>query len=114
MDKYTLTVEAIDSGTPSLTAQAPVIITVTDANENRPLFTRRSYTFHVTEQSKVTTLVGVFVFTISALLHYTRLFVFIVHKHLCTRVKFACNYLMKSTRTFFIIMYGWTVLVTSP
>ena len=34
-------------------------VAVTDANDNKPLFTKNSYTFHVIEQSPSSTTVGI-------------------------------------------------------
>lgn len=46
---YLLEVMASDSGTPPQNSSATVQITVVDANDNAPQFTRRSYHFHINE-----------------------------------------------------------------
>lgn len=48
-DHYKLTVAAIDNGTPSQTALSQVQVTVLDANDNDPIFTKTSYEFYVEE-----------------------------------------------------------------
>lgn len=46
---YLLTVQATDRGTPPLSNQATVNITVQDYNDNTPAFTQLSYTVRVSE-----------------------------------------------------------------
>ena len=40
---------ATDGGTPSLSASCLVTVTVTDINDNRPIFSSSSYTFNISE-----------------------------------------------------------------
>lgn len=48
-DRYVLTVAATDNGTPAGTATSRISVTVMDANDNDPVFTRDSYEFSVEE-----------------------------------------------------------------
>lgn len=61
-DMYDVTVLASDNGTPTATAEAHVIVSVLDANDNSPIFTRDSYEFSVEENVARNTILG----TISA------------------------------------------------
>ena len=47
---YNLTVKAIDTGSPPNNANQTIHITVTDVNDNPPVFVQKSYTAHVLEQ----------------------------------------------------------------
>ncbi|CAI9725797.1 protein dachsous-like [Octopus vulgaris] len=58
-DVYFLTVIAVDNGAPSLTASTNVRVTVLDANDNSPVFTRDVYNFNVVENKSIRSLVGV-------------------------------------------------------
>ncbi|XP_051962537.1 protocadherin-16 [Xyrauchen texanus] len=55
--RYTLTVEAQDQGTPSLTTTVTLDITVLDLNDNSPVFPSSSYTVDVSEDSPYGSLV---------------------------------------------------------
>lgn len=46
---YLLTVQATDRGTPPLSNQATVNISVLDFNDNRPMFTQESYSARISE-----------------------------------------------------------------
>lgn len=48
-ERYTLTVAATDNGTPSQTAISQVQVTVLDANDNDPVFSKTSYEFKIEE-----------------------------------------------------------------
>lgn len=50
---YFLTVQAIDGGTPPLSNQAVVNITVTDSNDNAPIFSQASYRAIIREDATV-------------------------------------------------------------
>nr|XP_024660380.1 B-cadherin-like [Maylandia zebra] len=50
--QYTLTVQAADMAGEGLTGQTNVILTVTDSNDNAPVFTQSSYTATVDENKK--------------------------------------------------------------
>ncbi|XP_005948102.2 cadherin-1 [Haplochromis burtoni] len=50
--QYTLTVQAADMAGEGLTGQTKVILTVTDSNDNAPVFTQSSYTATVDENKK--------------------------------------------------------------
>lgn len=58
-EHYTLTVAATDNGTPSQTAISRVQVTVLDANDNDPAFTKSSYEFSVEENLEKGAYVGV-------------------------------------------------------
>ena len=55
---FSFTVLAVDRGQPSLTGTALVVVTVDDANDERPAFLRDVYTFSVAENEPEGTLVG--------------------------------------------------------
>lgn len=48
-EKYNLTVQAKDNGTPPLTTNATVFVTVLDQNDNDPIFTHNEYNFYIPE-----------------------------------------------------------------
>lgn len=48
-DRYDITVEASDNGTPACSATAHIIVSVLDANDNDPAFGRDAYQFAVEE-----------------------------------------------------------------
>ncbi|KAL3972491.1 insulin receptor [Sarotherodon galilaeus] len=50
--QYTLTVQAADLAGEGLTGQTKVILTVTDSNDNAPVFTQKNYTATVDENKK--------------------------------------------------------------
>uniref|UniRef100_A0A3P8P7H7 Cadherin domain-containing protein n=1 Tax=Astatotilapia calliptera TaxID=8154 RepID=A0A3P8P7H7_ASTCA len=50
--QYTLTVQAADLAGEGLSGQTKVILTVTDSNDNAPVFTQKSYTATVDENKK--------------------------------------------------------------
>lgn len=50
---YILTVVATDLGVPPLSTQATVNITVTDSNDNPPIFTQLSYNAQVKEHTQI-------------------------------------------------------------
>uniref|UniRef100_I3KJ13 Cadherin domain-containing protein n=1 Tax=Oreochromis niloticus TaxID=8128 RepID=I3KJ13_ORENI len=50
--QYTLTVQAADLAGEGLTGQTQVILTVTDSNDNAPIFTQKSYNARVDENKK--------------------------------------------------------------
>ena len=52
---YMFTVEAFDGGSPPTTATAPVIITVTDTNDNPPVFNQSTYHMSIFENTSVST-----------------------------------------------------------
>uniref|UniRef100_A0A665W9S6 Protocadherin-16 n=1 Tax=Echeneis naucrates TaxID=173247 RepID=A0A665W9S6_ECHNA len=54
-DSYTLTVSVSDRGTPPLNSSALVMVTVTDCNDNAPVFSNKEYHAHVSENSQVGT-----------------------------------------------------------
>ena len=54
---YTFTVQVSDSGPPVLTSTAVVKVTVTDANDNKPVFKDATYQANVDENSPVDTIV---------------------------------------------------------
>lgn len=56
VEVYTLTVEAVDKGTPAQTGTAMVVVTVQDKNDNPPRFTRL-FSVNVTENAEVGTFV---------------------------------------------------------
>ncbi|GAB6033159.1 hypothetical protein CHUAL_012768 [Chamberlinius hualienensis] len=51
--EYLLTIQANDGGTPSLSNHATVNITITDANDNAPVFTQNVYSATVREDAQV-------------------------------------------------------------
>ncbi|XP_022668153.1 protein dachsous-like isoform X2 [Varroa destructor] len=51
-ESYELSVEAVDNGSPSLSAQALVHVTISDANDNEPQFLRDSFEFAVEENAE--------------------------------------------------------------
>ena len=53
-DKYLLRLEALDAGTPRLSATATILLSVEDVNDNAPRFTRL-YSLNVTENAPVGT-----------------------------------------------------------
>ncbi|KAJ8918141.1 hypothetical protein NQ315_011598 [Exocentrus adspersus] len=50
---YFLTIQAIDGGTPPLTNVATVNITVTDCNDNAPVFNQMSYSARIREDAQI-------------------------------------------------------------
>ncbi|KAK1803047.1 hypothetical protein P4O66_021580, partial [Electrophorus voltai] len=54
-DKYELRVVARDQGQPSLSAEASLVVTVTDINDNAPSFSHQQYEASVSENSTVGT-----------------------------------------------------------
>ena len=50
---YKLTVSAADLGTPSRSSSSDVIITVTDVNDNYPIFTADPYLGNIAEDASV-------------------------------------------------------------
>ena len=50
---YKLTVEAADRGSPSMSSNREVIITVTDINDNDPIFTGEPYQGSIAEDASV-------------------------------------------------------------
>ncbi|CAJ1052587.1 protocadherin-23 [Xyrichtys novacula] len=54
-ESYTLTVTVSDRGTPSLNSSAVVMVTVTDCNDNAPVFASTEYHAQVSENSHVGT-----------------------------------------------------------
>lgn len=56
--KYEVIVGVTDNGTPADTATAKVIVTVMDANDNDPKFSKDSYEFYVEENSAAGAFVG--------------------------------------------------------
>lgn len=59
---YTLTMQASDKGVPSKSTTVPLQVTVTDANDNNPMFSTKNYTSTVSEES----LIGTTVLTVTA------------------------------------------------
>lgn len=55
--KYTLTLEALDQGIPSLTSTVTLDISVLDLNDNSPVFPRSSYSVEVSEDASEGSLV---------------------------------------------------------
>lgn len=51
-DRYDITVEASDNGTPTSSATAHIIVSVLDANDNDPVFARAAYHFAVEENRR--------------------------------------------------------------
>ncbi|XP_046738187.1 protein dachsous [Diprion similis] len=58
VDRYALTVLATDNGSPAATANASVLVTVLDDNDNEPRFKKESYSFELLENLPAGTLVG--------------------------------------------------------
>lgn len=56
--QYTISVTARDHGNPSKYSTCVVIATVTDINDNSPVFTRNYYSFSISEETSVGTAVG--------------------------------------------------------
>ncbi|XP_040001752.1 protocadherin-23 [Xiphias gladius] len=54
-ESYALTVSVSDRGTPPLNSSAVVMVTVTDCNDNAPIFSSAEYHAHVSENSQVGT-----------------------------------------------------------
>lgn len=52
-DKYNLRVVAQDQGRPSLSATASVVVTITDVNDNAPIFTTQRYESMVLENATI-------------------------------------------------------------
>lgn len=50
---YLLTIQATDLGTPPLSNQATVNISVTDSNDNPPIFTQPSYSIRIPEDTPI-------------------------------------------------------------
>jgi len=50
---YVLTIQAIDGGTPPLSNHATVNISVTDSNDNSPIFTQLAYPATIRENAQV-------------------------------------------------------------
>lgn len=57
-DRYDITVEASDNGTPAASAITRVVISVLDANDNDPVFGRDSYLFAVEENLRRGAIIG--------------------------------------------------------
>ena len=53
VQQYTLRINAIDGGTPPLTASLLVNVTVTDVNDNSPVFETENYYIRVQEESSI-------------------------------------------------------------
>lgn len=53
MHGYYILVKAVDGGTPPLSAEVGVNITITDANDNAPVFPQESYTAVIREDALV-------------------------------------------------------------
>jgi protocadherin delta 1 len=58
VSQYRFYVLATDSGSPSLSASASVVVMVEDINDEKPLFTDKTYMFSVKENQEPGTLVG--------------------------------------------------------
>jgi len=52
---YFLNIEAVDGGTPPLSNQATVNITVTDSNDNAPIFNQPVYSTQIGEDAAIGT-----------------------------------------------------------
>lgn len=50
---YFLTIQAVDGGTPPLSNLATLNVSVTDCNDNAPVFTQNSYTARIREDAKI-------------------------------------------------------------
>ncbi|XP_070558932.1 protocadherin Fat 4-like isoform X2 [Ptychodera flava] len=59
VDFYTLFISVQDGGTPSLTSQTTVNVTVIDVNDNAPEFTQEVFTYYVMENVPLSTSVGI-------------------------------------------------------
>ncbi|XP_070557430.1 protocadherin Fat 4-like [Ptychodera flava] len=59
VDFYTLFISVQDGGTPSLTSQTTVNVTVIDVNDNAPEFTQEVFTYYVIENAPLSTSVGI-------------------------------------------------------
>ncbi|XP_074065061.1 protocadherin beta-1-like [Macrotis lagotis] len=59
VSSYNITVTAIDSGSPSLSAWETVTVQILDINDNPPLFNQSSYTLYVTENNRPSIMIGV-------------------------------------------------------
>lgn len=57
-DRYDITVEASDNGTPAASAITRVVVSVLDANDNDPVFGRESYLFAVEENLRRGAIIG--------------------------------------------------------
>ena len=51
-------ISAVDSGTPVLTTEVGVVVTVTNENEYPPVFASATYSMSITENSAITTSIG--------------------------------------------------------
>ena len=66
---YFLTIQAVDGGTPPLSNHATVNISVTDSNDNPPIFNQASYSARIREDAQIgdkilqvnTTLICIFI-----------------------------------------------------
>ena len=56
-DRYELTVEVSDNGSPPLVSEVNISITVLDVNDERPTFSQTSYTLNVPENTSIATTV---------------------------------------------------------
>ena len=50
---YFLTIKAVDGGTPPLSNHATVNISVTDSNDNAPIFNQASYSARIREDAQI-------------------------------------------------------------
>lgn len=50
---YFLTIQAVDGGTPPLSNHATVNISVTDSNDNAPIFNQASYSARIREDAQI-------------------------------------------------------------
>jgi hypothetical protein len=50
---YFLTIQAVDGGTPPLSNHATVNISVTDSNDNAPIFSQASYSARIMEDAQI-------------------------------------------------------------
>ena len=57
-ESYSLTIKATDGGSPSLSSTTKMDITVTDINDNKPLFGKSSYSFRIAEGNALNAEVG--------------------------------------------------------
>ncbi|XP_072486691.1 protocadherin beta-1-like [Notamacropus eugenii] len=58
VSSYNVTVTAVDSGSPSLSAWETVTVQILDINDNLPLFNQSSYTMYVTENNSPSLMIG--------------------------------------------------------